>query len=78
MESSRLQVLDADIITLYSVGFKDGHRVRPENFTRNSPLSFDRVALTICGDRQTTYAGEMVRVFKRLTGDEFDGRVRRG
>jgi len=57
---------------LHSEEFKDRHRVRPEDFTRNSPLSFDRVALTICGNMQTTYAAEMIRTFKCLDGDEFD------
>jgi hypothetical protein len=57
---------------LHSEDFTARRRVRPEDLRRHSPLTSDRVVLTICGNMQTTYADEMIHVLKRLDGDEFD------
>lgn len=57
---------------LFSDDFKDRHRVSEADFTRNTPLSFERICLILSNSMQCTYTQEIRRSFEALEGENFD------
>ena len=58
--------------TLYSKAFKETHRVKDVDFTRERQLTLPRLCLLLIGNMQTSYTNELHHIYEIFEGDMVD------